>query len=69
MPHIFEAAKKAGAHAAYLSGGGSTIAAFVSTDPALVAEAMKAEASARGYSGRALTAAPSEIGATIVTHN
>jgi homoserine kinase len=69
MPHIFEAAKRAGAHAAYLSGGGSTIAAFASGDPVPIAEAMKAEASARGYSGRALTAGPSETGATIVAQD
>lgn len=66
MPHIFEAARKAGAHAAYLSGGGSTIAAFVTGAPEPVAEAMKAEASARGYSGAALTAQPSAEGARVV---
>lgn len=66
MPHIFEAARKAGAHAAYLSGGGSTIAAFVTGAPEPVAEAMRAEASARGYSGQALTARPSLEGARVV---
>jgi homoserine kinase len=63
---IFSAAKDAGAHAAYLSGGGSTVAALVTRDEAAVASAMAASASARGFSGRTLVTRPGAMGATVV---
>lgn len=66
MTDIFAAAKAAGAHAAYLSGGGSTIAAFVTEGEERVARAMMQEAIARGYPGQTAIAAPSEHGATVV---
>lgn len=66
MPEIFGAALDAGAHAAYLSGGGSTIAAFASHDEERIARAMMQQAVARGHSGRTIIAAPSGAGATVV---
>jgi homoserine kinase len=47
MPRIIAAAHEAGAYGAYLSGGGSTIAAFVSPDVADQVEAAMAEAAER----------------------
>ena len=66
MPEIFAAAKRAGALCAYLSGGGSTIAAFAIENEERIARAMTQEAVARGYPGRAQITAPSEAGAAIV---
>jgi homoserine kinase len=48
MYPIFEAALEAGAHGVYLSGGGSTIAAFVTDDGASVATAMRDSARTHG---------------------
>ena len=67
MPDIFGAAKAAGAHCAYLSGGGSTIAAWCTENEERVARAMTQEAIARGYPGRAEITEPSARGAEIVT--
>ena len=67
MPEIFAAAKDAGAHCAYLSGGGSTIAAFATGDEERIARAMMQQAIARGYSGRTIITKPGDRGATIVT--
>src|SRR5581483_2441689 len=66
LPDIFAAAKHAGASAAYLSGGGSTVAAFATSDEERIARAMMQAAIARGYSGRTMITAPSEAGASIV---
>ena len=59
MPEIFDAAKRAGALCAYLSGGGSTIAAFAIENEERIARAMTQEAVARGFPGRAQITAPS----------
>jgi homoserine kinase len=66
MPYIFGAAKDAGALCAYLSGGGSTIAAFAVEHEQRIARAMTQEAIARGYPGRTEITAPSEDGARII---
>jgi homoserine kinase len=67
MPHIFRAAKDAGALCAYLSGGGSTIAAFCVESAEAIAQAMAAEATALGYGGRTAVAEPSLAGATVLS--
>ena len=67
MYDLFAAARQAGAFAAYLSGGGSTVMAL--TDGAragTVAQAMAAAAEARGIAGRPLLSEPSEVGARII---
>jgi homoserine kinase len=66
MPEIFAAAKDAGAHCAYLSGGGSTIAAFATSNEDAIAAAMHERARALGYSGRAMITTPNDIGAAVV---
>ena len=60
------AAKEAGAHAAYLSGGGSTIAALATTNEERIARLMQQAAVARGYSGRAMITEPTNQGATVL---
>jgi homoserine kinase len=67
MPDIFAAAMDAGALCAYLSGGGSTIAAFTLEGEDRIAAAMLAAGQARGYSGRTAIARPREAGAEIIT--
>jgi homoserine kinase len=66
MPDIFAAAKEAGAHAAYLSGAGSTIAALATKGEKRIAQAMREAATARGYSGRTIITQPSLEGARLV---
>jgi len=66
LPDIFAAAKDAGAHAAYLSGGGSTVAAFTTDGDQRIARAMMQAAIARGYSGRTIITAPTDAGASII---
>lgn len=66
MPEIFAAAREAGAHCAYLSGGGSCIAAFASEHADGVARAMAERAAALGYSGRSLVTGISAAGAAVV---
>jgi len=65
---IFDAAKLGGARAAYLSGGGSTVAALVETgsDEGRVARLMEQAAKARGYSVRMMFTEPSAEGARVV---
>jgi homoserine kinase len=63
---IFEAAKAAGAHCAYLSGGGSTICALASDNQQGIADAMLEAARAREVSGRTILTAPTEHGAEVV---
>jgi homoserine kinase len=63
---IFATAKKAGAHAAYLSGGGSTVAALATSNAKAIASAMRDTASERGFTGRTMVTRPSEAGATII---
>jgi homoserine kinase len=66
MPEIFTAAKDAGAHCAYLSGGGSTIAAFATSGADAIASAMQERARALGYSGRTMITTPNDTGAAVV---
>jgi homoserine kinase len=67
MPAIFDAAKEAGAHAAYLSGGGSTIAAFATTSEDAISAAMAEAAKAQGYSGHVRVTEPSDEGALVIS--
>ncbi|MBI2912630.1 MAG: homoserine kinase [Chloroflexi bacterium] len=66
MYAIFDAAKQAGAHCAYLSGGGSTICALASGGEQAIARAMAEAASSREVPGETIIAALSERGAEIV---
>ncbi len=63
---IFDAAKEGGAHAAYLSGSGSTIAALATADEERVARLMQQAAIARGYSARTVITEPSADGARVL---
>jgi len=63
---IMGAAKDAGAAAAYLSGGGSTVAAFVQHDEERVARLMTQAALAHGFSGRSMITKPTSKGAYVV---
>ena len=63
---IIDAAKEAGAHGAYLSGGGSTIAAFATENEERIARLMQQAALARGYSGRTMITEPRATGAMVV---
>ena len=67
MFDIFAAARGAGAHAAYLSGGGSSIMALATEDEQAIGEAMTARARDAGVGGRVILTRPSREGATIVT--
>jgi homoserine kinase len=63
---VFDAAKEGGAHAAYLSGGGSTVAAFATEHEERIARLMQQAAVARGFSGRTIITAPGEQGTRAV---
>jgi homoserine kinase len=63
---IFEAARAAGAHCAYLSGGGSTICAFATSNEEGIADAMAEAAHNRETPGYTLITRPTERGAEIV---
>jgi homoserine kinase len=63
---IFDAAKAAGAHCAYLSGGGSTICALASSNEQGVADAMAEAARARETAGSSLITRPTEEGAEVM---
>ncbi len=63
---IFDAAKQAGAHAAYLSGGGSTVAALATVGERRIARHMRDAGKARGYSGSTLVTRPSAEGAQVL---
>jgi homoserine kinase len=69
MYPIFQAARDAGAHGVYLSGGGPTIAAFVTGDPADVAGAMREAAAARGVQATTRICRLSPDGARIVARD
>ena len=66
MLDIFAAAKDAGALCAYLSGGGSTIAAFAIEHEERIARTMMQCAISRGHSGRTEITLPSAEGALVV---
>jgi len=63
---IMTAAKEAGAAAAYLSGGGSTVAAFVREGEERVARLMTQAAIAHGFRGRSIITAPTPQGAHLI---
>jgi homoserine kinase len=65
MPVLFHAALEAGALGVYLSGAGSTVAAFVDGDGWPVANAMAEAAGRDGVTGRALVTAIRDAGTTI----
>lgn len=67
MFDIFAAAKDGGAHAAYLSGSGSTVAALATRDEERIARLMQQAAVARGYSARTIITEPSTLGARVVS--
>jgi homoserine kinase len=69
MPDIFAAAKDAGALCAYLSGGGSTIAAFAIAEEERIAGAMLDAGASRGYSGHTRITSPSDAGASVVARS
>jgi homoserine kinase len=66
LPDIFDAAKEAGAHAAYLSGGGSTVAALATDGVRRIARQMRQAAVDQGYTGRSIISEPSEQGAAVL---
>lgn len=66
MPHIFGAAREAGALCAYLSGGGSTIAAFALQHEQRIGEAMLRRAGEHGHTGRIVVTAAGGAGAVVV---
>ncbi len=66
MGDIIDAAKDAGAHGAYLSGGGSAVAAFTTEDEERVARLMQQAAVARGFSGRSLITEPRAEGTELL---
>lgn len=66
MLPIFEAARAAGAHAAYLSGSGSTLCALATANTQGIADAMAEAARAREVPGRSIITRPTASGAEIV---
>jgi homoserine kinase len=66
MYAIFDAAKAAGAHCAYLSGGGSTICALATANQQGIADAMLETARARETPGRTIITQPTEKGAEML---
>ena len=62
---IFEAAREAGAHCAYLSGGGSTICALASDNQQGIADAMLEAARGREVTGRTILTTPTARGAEV----
>ena len=66
MYAIFDAARAAGAHCAYLSGGGSAICALCTDNEQGVADAMLEAARSRDVAAESLITAPTERGAEIV---
>lgn len=67
MYAVFGAAREAGALAAYLSGGGSSIMALTTENEAAIGEAMAGCARAHGVGGRVIVTRPSAVGAQVVT--
>lgn len=63
---IFSAARDAGAHCAYLSGGGSTICALASDNLQGIADAMAQAAHNRETPGRSIVTKPTTKGAHVV---
>lgn len=66
MYGIFDAARTAGAHCVYLSGGGSTICALCSDNEQGIADAMLEAARSRDVKAKTILTAPTERGAEVV---
>ncbi len=66
MYPIFEAAREAGAHAAYLSGSGSTICALATANAEPIAAAMAEVGRSQGVPGKTIISKPSETGAEVM---
>jgi homoserine kinase len=66
MVPIFEAARGAGAHCAYLSGSGSTVCALATANAEAIGAAMSAAGSANDAPGQTIITRPSEKGAEVV---
>lgn len=67
MNSIFAAALDAGAHAAYLSGSGSTLCAFATANTDGIARAMLEAGAAADVEGRTIITAPTEAGAEVLS--
>jgi homoserine kinase len=65
MYAIFDAAKAAGAHCAYLSGGGSTLCALATEREEAIADAMLDAARIRNVEGRTIVTKPTAMGAHV----
>jgi homoserine kinase len=63
---VFEAAREAGAHCAYLSGSGSTICALATENVEAIAKAMAKAGEERDTPGRTIITRPTEKGAEVV---
>ncbi len=63
---IFDAARAAGAHCAYLSGGGSAICALCTDNEQGIADAMLEAARSRDVAAESLITAPTERGAELL---
>jgi homoserine kinase len=66
MYAIFAAAKTAGAHCAYLSGGGSTVCALATENEDGIADSMREAARTRETPGYTIITRPTEKGAEVV---
>ncbi len=66
MDDVFAAAREAGSLCAWLSGGGSTVAALALGNEERIGRAMAEAAGARGYGGKTVITAPTEQGARII---
>jgi homoserine kinase len=66
LPEIIAAAKEGGAHAAYLSGAGSTVAALATEGEERIARLMQQASVARGYGGRTAITSVSAQGAAVL---
>jgi homoserine kinase len=67
MGAIFEAARAAGAHAAYLSGSGSTLCAFATANAQGIADAMAEAGRSRQIPGETIITRPTETGAEVLS--
>jgi len=66
MEPVFQAARRAGALAVFLSGGGSTILALASRDEERIGRAMAEAAAKEGVGGETIITKPSDQGAQVI---
>ncbi len=66
MEPVFQAARRAGALAVFLSGGGSTILALASREEETIGRAMAEAAAAEGVAGETIITKPSDQGAQVL---